>query len=247
MQPGDNLHDAMAQAAREMQDSDDTQALLDLAVGLAVRDVEHADGASVTIAQRRGAAHTAAASHESARQADELQYAAGEGPCLSAVWDAPQIHVDDVEAERRWPSWVAAMQDRSGFRSMLVLRLFTTQDRLGALNLYAERPRAFDETDVDHGEALAAHIAVALRSAQEISGLSIALDGRTVVGQAQGILMERFGLDPAAAFAVLTRVSSHHNRKLRDIAQELVETRVMPGARGTDGALAAGPGDEALG
>jgi hypothetical protein len=241
MPTGDDLHDAMAQAARAPQDTDDIDDLLELAVGLAVRDVDHADGATVTIARRRGAAFTAAASHESARRADELQYAAGEGPCLSAVWDAPLIRVEDVEAEERWPAWVADMRDRSGFRSMLVLRLFTAQDRLGALNLYAVGPGAFDPVDVDHGEVLAAHIAVALRSAQEISGLNIALDGRTVVGQAQGILMERFGLEPAAAFGVLTRVSSHSNRKLRDIAQELVDTRVVPGDRLTE------PDDEALG
>jgi transcriptional regulator with GAF, ATPase, and Fis domain len=229
MGPGDNLHEAMAAAARDMQDSDDIQTLLEMAVDLAVRDVTDAEAASVTVAHRHGVASTSASSHASARHADELQYAAGEGPCLSAVWDHPLIRVDDIASESRWPAWVAHMEAESGYRSMLVLRLFTAQDRLGALNLYAGRPGAFDQADVDYGEAFAAHIAVALRSAIEISGLNIALDGRTVVGQAQGLLMERFGLDAAGAFATLTRVSSHTNRKLRDIAQELVDTRQLPG------------------
>jgi GAF domain-containing protein len=229
MEPGDNLHETMAAAARAMEDSGDVASLLQVAVQLAVRDVPHADAASVTLAHRHRGASTAATTDASAQHADELQYAAQEGPCLSAVWDHPLVRVDDIGNESRWPDWVVRMEAESGYRSMLVLRLFTAQDRMGALNLYAHLPGAFAEADVDYAEAFAAHVAVALRSTREISGLNVALDGRTVVGQAQGLLMERFALDAAGAFAVLTRVSSHTNRKLRDIAQELVDTRLLPG------------------
>lgn len=223
------IHDVMAQAARGLQGRHDVSDLMQLAVEIAVRDVSGADAGALSVMHRHGRLDTPAATHESARQADELQAAAGEGPSLDGAWQQPLLWIPDIAAEQRWPVWVQAMAEQSGYRSLLILRLFTTRDRLGTLSLYAGRTDAFDEDDVDHAEALAAHIAVAVSSAQEIAGLNVALHGRTVVGQAQGLLMERFGLDPAGAFAVLTRVSSHTNRKLRDIAQELVDTRQVSG------------------
>jgi transcriptional regulator with GAF, ATPase, and Fis domain len=234
METGNSMRDVMAQAARGLQDSDDVEALMQLAVDIAVRDVRGADAAALSIMHRHGRVITPAATHDAAREADELQYIAGEGPCLDLMWDLPRLRVPNIATEQRWPAWAAAMAEHSGFQSMLVLCLFTTQDRLGTLNLYASRVDAFDQADVDHGEALAAHIAVAVRSAKEIAGLNVALDGRTVVGQAQGMLMERYGLDATGAFAVLTRVSSHSNRKLRDIARELVDTGRMPGVPGDE-------------
>jgi len=223
-----NIHEVMTQAAGGLHDRLDVQTTMQEAVDLAVRDIAGADGAALSIVQRHKRVSTPAASHESARHADELQYATGEGPCLSAVWDQPLVQVASIADERRWPAWSAAMSEQSGYRSVLVVRLFTTADRLGALNLYSNRRDAFDEADVEQAEALAAHIAVAIHSAREIEGLGLALDGRTVISQAQGILMERYQLDAAGAFAVLTRTASHSNRKLRDIAQEIVETRRLP-------------------
>ena len=65
---------------------------------------------------------------------------------------------------------------------------------------------------------------------QEVEQLTEALHRRTVIGQALGLLMERFGIDEAQAFAFLSRCSSHQNRKLYDIAVEFVETRELPRA-----------------
>ena len=223
------IHDVMAQAARGLQGSDDVSALMQLAVEIAVRDVSGADAAALSVRHRHGRVVTPAATHVAARRADELQYVAGDGPAADPAWQQPLLQIPDITREQRWPAWVEAMTAQSEYRSLLILRLFTTRDRIGTLSLYASRADAFDEDDVDHAEALAAHVAVAVSSAQEIAGLNVALDGRTVVGQAQGLLMERFGLDPAGAFAVLTRVSSHTNRKLRDVAQELVDTRQVAG------------------
>lgn len=223
-----DLNELMAQTARGLQDSVDLDSLMQLAVDIAVRDVSGADGAALSIVHRRGRVDTPAASHASARHADELQYGAGQGPCLDAIWQEPRVQVPDIGSEQRWPAWSQAMREESGYRSMVVHRIFTAQDRIGALNLYSTRVDNFDDDDLNHAEALAAHLAVAIRSAREIEGLSVALDSRTVVGQAQGILMERFGLDAGRAFDVLTRVSSHSNRKLRDIAEEVVATRQVP-------------------
>ncbi len=87
---------------------------------------------------------------------------------------------------------------------------------------------AFTAEDIADGLALAAHVAVALAGAQEIEHLEHALRGRTVIGQATGILMERFDLDPERAFSVLSRMSQQKNAKLREIAGEIVTTRKLP-------------------
>ncbi|GAA2758636.1 hypothetical protein F4554_003721 [Actinopolymorpha rutila] len=114
---------------------------------------------------------------------------------------------------------------------MMCLRLFTYAHTVGALNLYARSRNAFGRDDVEQGQALAAHAAVAVVGAQRIDQLSVALDTRTVIAQAQGILMERYRFTADQAFNVLVRVSSQANVKLRDVAIELVETRRTPGYR----------------
>ena len=93
-------------------------------------------------------------------------------------------------------------------------RLFTAEDTLGAMNLYSRTAGAFDEDDLYDGYALAAHVAVALAASENVENLETAIDNRTVIGRAEGILMERFDLTPAQAFAVLRRVSQRRNVRL---------------------------------
>ena len=112
--------------------------------------------------------------------------------------------------------------------SIVSFRLFTTEDTLGALNLYSRTRDAFDEDDVYDGYALAAHVAVALAAAENVEHLETAIVNRTVIGRAEGILMERFDLTPAQAFAVLRRVSQRRNVRLYRVASELVRTRQTP-------------------
>jgi AmiR/NasT family two-component response regulator len=113
----------------------------------------------------------------------------------------------------------------------LSFQLFTHEDTLGALNLYSRVRDGFREEDREDGLALAAHIAIAVAAAQEISQLTRAMDTRSVIGQALGILMERFDLDAARAFAVLTRISQTEQQKLQHVAAELVETRRLPSSQ----------------
>lgn len=113
--------------------------------------------------------------------------------------------------------------------SIVSYRLFTAEDTLGAMNLYSLRTDAFDTEDIHNGGALAAHVAVALAEAQNVTHLETAISVRTAIGRAEGILMERFDLSPAQAFAVLRRVSQARNIKLNRVAEELVRTRETPG------------------
>jgi GAF domain-containing protein len=112
-----------------------------------------------------------------------------------------------------------------GVQTMLCTQLFTNEDQLGALNLYSTRKSAFTEEDRETVLLLAAHAAVAVAAAQQIDSLKIAVDRRTTIGKALGILMERYDLDDEHAFSVLRRLSSEENRKVYDLAEELVTTR----------------------
>lgn len=114
-------------------------------------------------------------------------------------------------------------------RSALCFQLFTDQDNLGALNLYSTDLDGFGDDDYENGLALAAHVAVALAAAQEVESLNSAVASRTVIGQAEGILMERYDLQAEEAFAVLRRVSQDSNVKVAEIASDLVRTRQTPG------------------
>ena len=138
----------------------------------------------------------------------------------------------DVTADPRWPRW-GPEAGRLGLRSVLAVRLATPgQDTQGALNFYSPDVGAFAESEtVDLAQVYAVHAANALSSAHLATGLQTALTSRHTIGLAQGILMERYGLDQHHSFELLRRTSSVHNVKLRDVAAAVVETGVLPGPR----------------
>jgi hypothetical protein len=168
---------------------------------------------------------TSAASHQLAAANDQLQQELREGPCLDAIFDEETVYAPDLPNDRRWPRWGPQACEATGVRSVLTYRLFTLKDVLGALSIYCQEVDAFDAEAKAEGMALAAHIAIAVAAALKIDQFEEALDSRTAISQAVGVLMERFAIKPDQAFALLTRISSTENRKLRDIAVELVRTR----------------------
>jgi putative methionine-R-sulfoxide reductase with GAF domain len=166
-------------------------------------------------------------------QIDALQHETGEGPCLDAIADRLIFYADDVADDSRWPRF-GPQASAAGIRSVLALPL-TTNGSLGALNLYARYPAAFGVVDRAKGVILAslAGLAVAAAHSHEdeelrAANLNVALASREVIGQAQGILMERERISAAQAFDVLRRASQHLNRKLRDVAQDFVDTGARP-------------------
>ena len=128
--------------------------------------------------------------------------------------------------EQRWPRFAAAAGE-AGAASMLSFQLYVEKDNLGALNLYSYRPNAFDDESEQVGLMFASHAAVAFADAQKIDQLNHKAAPRDLIGQAKGILMERYNISSDRAFAVLVRVSQHNNRKLRDVAEELVSSRQL--------------------
>jgi GAF domain-containing protein len=226
MSSADSLSERIAETARQLQDRQgDPEATFRLAVEVAHHNIDGCDGAGLSFIRSQQVVETVAATNRMVMDADRLQYELGEGPCLDAIWEERTVYSPSLAHDRRWPAWGPRVVDETAAESVLSFQLFTHGDTLGALNLYSRSRDAFDEDAREEGIAIAAHVAIAIASAQEIRHLTIGLDSHTVIGQATGLLMERFDLDPARAFSVLARLSSHQNVKLRDVANELVQNR----------------------
>lgn len=187
--------------------------------------------AGVTLLRPGGRLESIATTDPIVDAADQLQYELHEGPCLETAVDR-HLHVQlaaELATDARWPQWgpkTAAL----GLRAVLAAELRTGGRRLGALNLYGEEPRQFSGDDAATAHLFAAHATLALTAASTVEGLQTALDSRTEIGQAQGILMERFDLDADRAFQVLRRYSQNTNMKLNEVARTLIETRSFPRA-----------------
>ncbi len=183
--------------------------------------------AGVVFVHGRGRIETAAATEPAVRDLETVQVEAGAGPDLEVLGTDDALVVHDTRGDERWPAW-AQVADRLGVRSLLAVRLHTRDTTVGTLNLYAGQAGAFDEDDVAVAHIFARHAAVALASARNLHNLWEAVDARKAVGQAQGILMERYRLTPDQAMAVLLRYSQDGNLKLRVVAEQLIETTQLP-------------------
>jgi GAF domain-containing protein len=226
----ESLSRQIVEIARGLEHETGAQATMDLTVRLAVDTVPHAQHAAITIARKGQGPQTQAATSALIHRIDEIQLELNEGPCVSAIFDQELISVPDLHDETRWAGWAGQVLQEAAIGSMLCFRLYTTAQRVGALNLFAAAPRAFNRDDIEAGTLVAAHAAIAIAMAQQLEHVEVGLDSRSTVGQAQGILMERYDIDAIRAFAVLRRISSRANRKLIDVASELVRTRDLPEA-----------------
>lgn len=175
----------------------------------------------------KGGAETAAATDPALRAFDAVAFELGEGPALEARGGRNEILVDDTHSEKRWPTWAERMA-QAGIRSVLCVGMSAPERDIGVLTLYDSRPQVFELDDAAVAADLARHAAVALAAARRAENLGIAIDARKLVGQAQGILMERFGLTADQAFSVLLRYSQDKNIKLRDVAAKLIADRSLP-------------------
>jgi GAF domain-containing protein len=209
-------------------DSDERSTLQQVAE-LAAQTVPSCDlvGISWITDRRLRKVETLAATDELAVAADVLQYELGEGPCLSAVWEDDLYSVQDIAADDRWPQW-GPRAAGLGLGSMLSVRLSTTDEVFGALNLYSREPGAPERIDVDLAKVYATYASVALAAVRKIGHVETAMQSRHRIGMAQGILMERNKLTQQQAFAALVKSSQNSNRKLRDVAAHLAEVGDLP-------------------
>ena len=202
---------------------------LELAVEAAVELVGPCLHAGITLF-RGGECHTLAGSSEVPSMVNKLQNEMGEGPCHIPGREEEVVACPDLLRDPRWPDWGQRVHGELGLGSSLSLLVLTADDHYGTLSLYAGERHAFGDDDLAIAHALAGHLAVSLAASREIDGLGMALVSRTVIGQAEGIVMERLSVDADQALAYLKRVSSHTNTKLVEVALELVRTRELPTA-----------------
>jgi len=200
-----------------------------LAVEAAVELIPRCLHSGITI-NREGECHTLAGTGDILPVINALQNELGEGPCHAADREEEVVHITDLGADERWSTWGPRVLADHHLGSMVSILVFTARGYYGTLSLYGEGAHAFDADDIATAQALAGHLAVALAAGREIEGMGAALQSRTVIGQAEGILMERLGVDSAQALAYLKRVSSHTNTKLVQVAADLVQTRQLPEA-----------------
>jgi len=163
---------------------------------------------------------------------DSAQYEANSGPCLDAYRLGEVFAIEDTETEQRWPHFCAAAAEH-GVRSTLSLPLAVAGEHLGALNMYSSTAGPFSDADRGTGTAFATQAAVVLANAQAYwdarsmaEGLQAAMEHRAVIEQAKGLIMAAMPQpSPDAAFDILTRASQRENRKLRDIAAEIIANK----------------------
>ncbi|MEV0288672.1 MULTISPECIES: GAF and ANTAR domain-containing protein [unclassified Kribbella] len=219
--------DAFGRLAMELHDVDGVEETVEAVVQFAL----HALGctyAGVVLVARGRRPEVLALTDPLVATLYELQIEAGDGPMITAIQEERVVLVADVEAETRWSrAWITQVR-AAEIRTIVHLPLLAHGRAEAVLSLYDKAPNAFDDDDLAIAHILARHASVAIANAREEESLAEAIDARKLIGQAMGILMERYGLDGDRAFEVLKRYSQQYNRKLRDVAQELIDTRRLP-------------------
>lgn len=220
-------HDQLAQQLSDIARNLHREATLhDTLMGIvraAVDNVPGVQSAGITVVEARRKVSTQAWTDEVVRNCDRAQYETGQGPCLDSVYEQQTVRLSDMHAEQRWPEFTRQAAEY-GIGSMLSLQLYVNGDNLGALNLYSSSPDAFNDESEHIGLLLASHAAVAMASARREEQLVHAIDTRDLIGQAKGILMERYNISSSQAFSLLIQASQTTNVKLRDIADHLTAT-----------------------
>jgi GAF domain-containing protein len=212
----------LSELARDLQAESSIDALLQRVVDASVAEIDGAEFAGISEIDG-SRVHTRAASGPLAQQLDEIQYHVQEGPCLSSLRDEVTVRSDDLRTDTRWPQFTRGAV-AAGVRSMLSVQLFVEGNNLGALNLYSCSPDAFDDNHESIAMLLASHAAIAMRGSSVETNLRTALATRDIIGQAKGILMERYKINGMEAFDLLVRASQQTHHKLRELAQELADT-----------------------
>lgn len=230
------LWQAVADLSGLLLMEEDQQTTLRRIGDLAARCIDGCDAVGVTI-RGNGTACTRAATGGLVYEVDDFQYRIHEGPCLQALADREIMEVQDMATDVRWPRFGRHAAER-GIHSSLSLPLMVRGDALGALNLYAHRPSAFTAADRQTGSMFAAQAAVALANSQTYAAsvklakeLREALDSRAAIDQAMGILIGGHGCTAEEAFTELRVRSQRENRKLREVAADIVRSATERGAR----------------
>ena len=212
----------LSELARQLQSETDPQAVMQRIVNAAVVEIAQATAVAITLL-RKGEITSPAHSNALAARVGTIQARTGQGPCVDTSRQELTVRSDDLRTETRWPIFAAEAVEH-GVLSVMSFQLFVGADSMGALDVYSNTAHSFDADAENVGLLLASHAAIALSGSLEVANLYTAIESRDLIGQAKGILMERYKMDGARAFDLLVMASQHTNMKLRDIAERLTAT-----------------------
>jgi GAF domain-containing protein len=214
--------DSIAQAAWTINRSRSLDETLQTIVEVACNSVPGFDQVGIATREKSGEVKTRAYTGDLVVRLDKAQYGLREGPCSAALQGTDQMAVSSLRHEQRWPRYVPRAR-AAGVRSQMAVRLNLDKGAAGGINFYSTTSDEVSPDAQTLGRLFATHAAIALGHAHERESLNEGLQTRKIIGQAIGILMERYQMDEDRAFAFLVRASSHSNIKLRAVAQELVD------------------------
>ena len=186
------------------------------------------DSASITIIER-GRPVTVGSSNDTAQALDDAQYSAREGPCLAAAQEGRTIRIDDTGNDERWPSFAASAR-ANGIRSSLSVPIEVSgPDTFAGFNVYGTARGGFSDADEQLCQAFAGQASIVVANAQayfaafELSrNMAKAMESRAEIEQAKGVLISTYHIDADTAFDLLRQRSQRTNRKLRDVALDVV-------------------------
>lgn len=218
------LAERMAQLSREMAAPRSLEQVLADVTAAAVQVVRGVDVAGVLLVKKGGEFQSLADTDSLVAKLDKLQHEFGEGPCADAALKQTVVRTDDLRNEPRWPRYAPAAVQH-GVLSSLSFKLYTADRTAGALNLFSFKTGAWDTEAETIGSVFAAHAAAAIMAGRHGEQMESALSSRDRIGQAKGIIMERYGVDDVRAFEMLRALSQEGQAKLVDIAERVIETR----------------------
>jgi len=219
-----DLAQRMADLARAVAAPRNLEDVLAGVTGAAIELLSGADTAGVLLIAKGGKFESLSGTSDLIYELDRLQEQHGAGPCVDAATNELVVRTDDFQTEQRWPEYSRAVCEL-GVRSGLSFKLYTGDRTAGALNLFSLQSHAFTAESEAIGSVLAAHAAAAILASRDGEQLQSALLSRDVIGQAKGVIMERFEVDAVRAFEMLRQLSQEMNVRLTEIAQRIVDTR----------------------
>ncbi|HWD79961.1 MAG TPA: GAF and ANTAR domain-containing protein [Kribbella sp.] len=223
---GRSAADRFSRLALEMHEAEGVEETIQAVVDFALQAL-NCSYAGVALRSSGGRLEIPAVTDPVLDEIYEFQTAGGDGPLVLCMEERATVLIPDLVQDARWLDWAKKVLEL-GVRSVLDVPLWTSAGPVGVLGLYSKQPDAFGPDEIAVAYILARHAAVAIASARREEHLKVAVDARKLVGQAMGILMERYNLNSDQAFEVLRRYSQDTNTKLREVAQQLIDSRRLP-------------------
>ena len=222
--PSGSLAARMGELARSVAVPATAEEIFATVSAAAVELIPGVDTAGILLITAGGKFESHGTTSDLPRELDGLQELFQEGPCVAAALEDVMVRTDDFRTETRWPAYSAAVA-KIGVLSGMSFRLYAGERTAGALNLFGFETQDWDDDARTTGSVLAAHAAAAILAHRQGEQLQSALASRDRIGQAKGIIMERYGVDDVRAFDMIRRLSQESNTRVVDIAERVIASR----------------------